>query len=220
MNIIIFPGGGSPYNQKYKEVYAILEKEASAYGYKNIVTLMYPGHIDENGKVEGKLNLDSSIEIAISKIQEYDSRGIQYDFLGRSYGTIVAVKTAISIKPRRLRKIILWGPPPYWIMWKLFVRDLKETIKTAEAKGLSVDETFFSSLVPLEPMLEVLERPTVIATGTKDIYSQPAFIGYLKSSLSDKNNFFFKEVDGAPHEVTYNNCSKEVVTDYLNKLFT
>ena len=220
MNLIIFPGVGNPDNKLYKEVYSLLENEAVRYGYKNIDrNLKYPGHVDEHETTLGNLTLYGAMEESIPKIKEYEAQNISYDFLGRSFGTIVAVKTAVTIKPKNLRRIILWGPPPYWLIWQMFLMDLNENRKFAANKGAHVDETFFQSITPLESMLALLEYPTVIATGTKDPYSKPAFINYLKSLVGEKCNFSFRIVEKAPHEVTPGNCSEAVIKSYSEVLF-
>lgn len=220
MNLIIFPGGGSPNNKLYIDVYALLSTGAKNYGYRKVDTsVIYPGHIDSTGNVSGKLTLDGAIEAAYSKVKEYDKKGLKYDFLGRSFGTIVAVKIATDKKLKHLRKIILWGPPPYWLIWQMFSRDLKENIKIAKIKGLHIDKTFFLSIEPLESMLESLEYPTVIATGTKDPYSKPAYINYLWNCIAHKTNFSFRIVEDAPHEVTKQKCSQKIVKAYLKCLF-
>ena len=221
MNLIIFPGGGSPTNEMYRKVYDLLAGAATNYGYQNIDTsITYPGHADNDGKSSGKLTLDGAIGMAISSVQEYETKGLQYDFLGRSFGTIVATKIATDRKLKYLRKVILWGPPPYWLIWQMFVRDLKENIKIANEKGLHVDATFFPSLEPLESMLPLLEHRTVVATGTKDPHSKPIYINYLSNCVVHKFNFLFRIVENAPHEVTRENCTPEIVSSYEEALFT
>ena len=220
LNLIIFPGGGSPNNKLYKNVYALLSTSAKNYGYKKVDTsVIYPGHIDSAGHVNAKLTLDGAIEVAYLKVKEYDEKGLKYDILGRSFGTIVAVKIATDKKLNHLRKIILWGPPPYWLIWQMFSRDLKENIKIAKTKGLHIDKKFFLSAKPIESMLQSLEYPTVIATGTKDPYSKPFYINYLWNCVAHKTNFHFRVIEDAPHEVTKEKCSPEVVTAYLECLF-
>jgi pimeloyl-ACP methyl ester carboxylesterase len=221
MNLIIFPGGGSPNNPAYKDVYTLLEEEAAKYGYENIDTsIIYPGHIDENGNVEGKLTLDSAVNTSLSKIQQYEEKGIQYDFLGRSFGTIVATKIAIDLKPKNLRKLILWGPvPPYWRLWEMFVRDIKKQMAVAQKKGIYFDETFFNSIIPIETLLPLIDYPVVIATGSNDEISKPHYFDYFKLCVSNGSQVSFRVVKGAPHTVTLN-CAPDVIRLYIEALFT
>lgn len=220
MKLIILPGGGSPDNQLYSKVYELLASEALNYGYKAVdTTLRWPGHANSKGIVSDKLTLDGAMAIAISKIQEYEDRGMKYDLLGRSFGTIVAVKYAIDYKPNGLRKIILWGPPPFWLIWQMFVRDIETNSKSAKGKGLYLDNTFFPSIVPIESILPYLEINSVIVCGTKDPISKPAYINYLWNCVAHKANFAFRTVEGAIHEVTSENSSPDVVKAYLEALF-
>lgn len=220
LNLIIFPGTGSPYNKLYKDVYALLSSGANKYGYGKIEnTITYPGHIRIDGTTEGELTLDGAIETAISKVYYYENNGINYDFLGRSFGSFVTVKIAIGRKLNNLQRLILWGPPPYWLVWQMFVRDLEENRRIAKTKGVYVEETFFRSIIPLESMLSSLEYPTIIASGTKDAYSKPGYIEYLKSLFEYRNNISFRMVDDAPHEVTIQNCTDATIGAYLEALF-
>jgi pimeloyl-ACP methyl ester carboxylesterase len=220
MKLIVLPGGGSPDNELYSKVYNLLGAEAINFGYEYVDTsLRWPGHSNKKGIMSGKLTLDGAMEIAVSTIQEYEDKGKEYDLLGRSFGTIVATKYAIAYKPKSLRKIILWGPPPYWLLWQMFFRDIDTNSKIAAGKGLYLDDTFFPSIVPIESMIPILDNHTVIATGTKDPYSKPSFISYLWNCVSHKINFSFRIVEGAIHEVTYETSSPDVVRAYLEALF-
>lgn len=220
MKLIILPGGGSPDNELYSKVYNLLATEAINYGHEYVDTsFRWPGHANTTGIVSGTLTLDGAMKVVVSKLQEYEDKSIEYDLLGRSFGTIVATKYAIDYKPKGLRKIILWGPPPYWLLWQMFVRDVVTNSKTAQDKGLYLDDTFFPSITPIESMIPLLENHTVIATGSKDPYSSPAYINYLWNCVSHKTNFSFRIVEGAIHEVTRENSLSDVVSAYMEVLF-
>lgn len=219
MNLIVFPGGGNPEEPNlYQKVYALITKKAPHYGYNSINILKYPGHSFDDTNLD-RLTLDGAIDNANLVVQEFDRNNLQYDFLGRSFGAIVASKYAIDKKPKGLRKIILWGPPPYSLIWEMFVRDITDTIKTSKTKGLLADKTFFPSVVPIESILGKLEYPTIIATGTKDPYSTYHYVNYLKSFFEHKLNFTFKIVEYAFHEITEENCKDEVINTYFEALF-
>lgn len=220
MKLVIFPGGGSPGNAKYASVYRLLEQEARNYGYDSIdCSLQWPGH--EN---QGVLTLEGALQLAHNKLDELEAGPDKYDILARSFGCYVALKIALE-KPKKLRKIMLWGPPPYWLMWDMWCRDIEKQKGKAAEKGLSVDEKLFPSVVPIEWMLPQISYETIVATGSQDPYVSYAYLRYLESLVqerkSDKNcqSIKFKDaVPGAVHEVT-EDSPKPVIDAYLKALF-
>ena len=221
MKLIIFPGGGSPGNPKYASVYRLLELESKNYGYTSTdCSLQWPGH--ENN---GVLTLDGALHVAYAKLDELEAGSDKYDILARSFGCYVALKIALDKKPKGLRKIILWGPPPYWLMWEMWCGCLNKFAPQAKDKGLTVDEKLFPSIVPIEWMLPQISYETVVAAGTQDPYVSEAYLRYLESRVrerkSDKycQSIKIKEaVPGAVHEVT-EDAPKPVIDAYLKALF-
>lgn len=221
MKLVIFPGAGGPGNPRYASVYRLLEQEANKFGYTDTDRLQWPGH--EN---KGILTLDGALQIAHAKLDELEAGSDKYDILARSFGCYVALKIALDKKPKALRKIMLWGPPPYWLMWDMWCRDIeKQKKKAADEQGLSVDEKLFPSLVPIEWMLPQITYETVVATGTQDPYVSHAYLRFLESLVqerkSDKNcqSIKFKDaVPGAVHSVT-EDSPKPVIEAYLKALF-
>lgn len=219
MKLVVIPGTGCPDNEKYASVYRFLEHAASDYGYNSAdITLRWPGH-----NHHGILTLDEAQEVAWEKIEELEAGTEEYDFLARSFGCYVALKIAKEKQPNRLRKIILWGPPPYWLMWEMFCRDIEENSRIARGKGTSVDDTLFSTLVPLESMLAEIRYETIVATGNQDPYVPPAHLHYLESIVQKRSDHpqcirFKGAVPGAVHEVT-EDASDLVKQAYLKALF-
>lgn len=221
MKLVIFPGGGSPGNPKYASAYGLLQQAALKHGYDSVdAPLLWPGH--EN---QGVLTLDGALDRAFQKVAELDKDSQQYDFLARSFGCYVAVKVALERCPTRLRKVILWGPPPYWLMWEMWHRDLDANRLIAAEKGLAVDQTLFPSLDPLECMLPLMRHETVVATGEQDPYVSPACLRYLQSVVQERRSTKFSQsikfreaVPGAVHEVTQD-APEPVIRAYLTALF-
>lgn len=227
MKLVIFPGSGSPDNHKYASVYRLLNFAAPAYGYSEVVSsLRWPGH-----NLNDVLTLNSAVEVAQGKIQELEFDSESYDLLARSFGCYVALKIALEVKPRKLRKVILWGPPPYWLIWEMFCRDLEGGEKKggnkqkAAEKGVAVDRALFHSIEPIESLLPQVTYETVVATGEQDPYVSPAFLSYLnlivqqRKSVEFCQSISFKDaVVGAVHEVT-ENSPKPVIDAYLKALF-
>ena len=221
MKLIIFPGGGSPDNPKYASVYRLLELEANKYDYASADTsLRWPGH--EN---IGVVTLDGAVEVAQRKIDELEAASSKYDILARSFGCFVVLKIALDKKPKGLRKIILWGPPPYWLMWDMWCRDIEKQKEKALTKGLGVNDTLFPTVVPIEWMLPQIPYETVVATGDQDPYVSRSYLHYLESLVQEHKSkehcqfIRFKDaVRGAVHEVT-EDAPKPVIEAYLKALF-
>lgn len=221
MKMVIFPGGGSPDNPTYASVYRLLERAARERNYTLVdASLRWPGH-----NHQGMLTLDGALMIAEGRIDVLDAESENYDILARSFGCIVALRLALKKQPKRLRRIILWGPPPYWWIWEKFCRDIGDTKKELAEKGLSVDESFFPTCVPLEFMLPAILYETVVVTGDQDPNVPQAYLEYLKSIVMERKSrkhcqsIRFKEVVlGAVHEVT-EDTPAPVIEAYLKALF-
>jgi len=221
MKLVIFPGAGSPVSPLYVNAYGLLQRAALEHGYDTVdASLQWPGH--EN---QGVLTLDGAMSRACQKIVELDANSQQYDFLARSFGCYVAVKTALEAQPKGLRKVILWGPPPYWLMWEMWCRDLDINCQVASKKGVTIDQELFSSLAPLECILPMMRHETVVVSGAQDPYVSPAYLRYLESVVRERRStkvsqsIMFKEaVPGAVHEVT-DDAPAPVIQAYLKALF-
>lgn len=228
MNLVILPGGGNP-DAQYKQVYALLEEGAKKYGYTNIdTTLRWPGHINPNKTMKhDTLTLEAAVERTARKLKEYEAKQMSYDLLGRSFGGLVALRYATRMPTHKLlKKIILYGPVPYWRIWEDFGRDIKKTSKKARERGLSINSNYFPTVIPIESMLPSVEVPTVVVLGEKDEYvnipgghAAVDYLYYLKKIVGSKGKFCFRIVLGASHTITKDNSSPEVIESYLDMLF-
>ena len=216
--LVVFPGGGSPDNSLYSEVYNLISIEAPKYGYTEVdKSLKWPGHISDNGESSGVLTFDGAVKLAKSKLVEMENRKDRYTLLGRSFGTYVACYCAITLDLKGLEKIILWGPPPYWILWEKFQKNLARDTDKYIRKGLQIDETFLKSVIPIETLLPYVKCPTILAMGTEDKYCDADFQEYLRKLSAGNKNIDYRLVNGAIHEITYNS---PVWKEYVEKLFT
>jgi esterase/lipase len=215
-NIIILPGGGDPANSIYRNVYDLIIDSVEKVGFSGkIYCLKWPGHCSYS---DAYLTLETAVDTAMASIAANEKDDIV--LLGRSFGCAVALK-CIKMLPKQnnVKKIILWGPTPYWLLWEMFKRDLKTNAEKALKKGLRVNETYFPSVEPIESLIKDVNIPTIIATGSKDPYCTPNFLSYLGSIVKDNKNIIIKPiVEGATHEVTLND-GKEIVEQYENVLF-
>lgn len=221
MNLVILPGAGSPSNPIYAGVYQLLKDAAKDHGYDRIDSpLLWPGHDNR-----GVLTLSGALEAANQKVNELDQDGQQYDLLARSFGCYVALKVSLDLQPKGLRKIILWGLPPYWLMWEMWQRDLESNRTKASEKGVAINHTLFPSLEPLECMLPKVQHETVVVAGELDPYVPPAYLHYLESAVRERRaselpqSIHFKApVPGAVHEITPA-AAEPVISAYLTALF-
>lgn len=212
--LLIFPGVGSPENMEYEPVYSLLEKGAKGYGYDQVSICHWPGQSATETDI---LTLGGAVEIAKDAINSCENEEGEYSILGRSFGTIVAARVLSEIKPTRLNRVIMWGPPPYSVLWKLFKLEIDKSKQTAKGKGTRIDNSFFDSIIPFESLILSIDHTTVIATGTEDPWVPPSFIGYLETLLHGKNNLSFRVVNGAGHDCS-TKCPVEVQKEYLQKL--
>ncbi len=169
--------------------------------------------------------MDGALDVARIKLGELEAGSDQYDFLARSFGCYVALKMALDGQLKNLRKVILWGPPPYWLMWEMWRRDIEANKKIAGEKGLAVDNALFPTFVPLECMLPMMRYETVVATGDQDPYVPHAYLHYLESIVKERKSSkycqsirFNAAVSGAVHEVT-EDAPGPVKEAYLKALF-
>jgi hypothetical protein len=217
--LIIFPGAGNPSQQLYAKVYGLIEQGALEYGYKSVdLSIRWPGQTRGAVGSAASLNFRSAVETAVNHLRKYESANTPYDILGRSLGTYVALKSASLLRLGYLRRLILWGVPPFWRMWELYVRDLDATRKVGKSKGVIVGGSLFPSLEPVEPLLGGVPYPVVIASGTKDVYSTPADISYFRALTLSKHIQFRPPVHDAPHEVT-DEHPPNLVGEYFRVLF-
>lgn len=152
-------------------------------------------------------------------IGEYEASGVTpYDILGRSYGTYVALKIAELLRPKFLRRLILWGTPPFWRMWQIYARDFNKSYEVAKTKEVLIGRDMFPSLEPIEPLICASTYPVIIASGTADIYSTPRDVASFRALAGNDNVEFRPPVEGAPHEVTEDSPSA-LVDEYLKALF-
>src|SRR5579862_6945037 len=193
MRLIIFPGGGNPDSSLYAPVYGLLATRAAEFGYSNVDTsVRWPGHMREGAPNKEALTLNAALKVAQGKLLACEHDGQEYDILARSFGAYVALKSTISESLKYLRRVTLWGTPPLWKMWELFVWDLAQYKSIAYEKGLIVDQTLFPSLEPAEFLLQQTRNNIVVATGTEDKYSTPAFNQYLLDIVGIRPNVAFR----------------------------
>lgn len=211
--LIVFPGAGSPSSTKYSEVYSLISRRASDYGFTSTQICTWPGHLISSGDV---LSLPGAEAVAEEAIKDAERAPENYVILARSFGCMVALKTISHLSLQKLSHLVLWGPPPYWVLWQVFKKNTAKAVDEAASKGTSINENFFDSIIPFEELLCGTTVRTILATGELDPYSTPAFADYLKAISQSKNNNYIEVrpmVPGVGHEVTTD------IPEYSNTLF-
>lgn len=219
MDLIVFPGGGSPTNPRYAKVYSAIDVEARGAGYENVdLSVSYPSHFTDNPSGASGMRFDTAVARALEAVMRHEERGAKYDILARSFGCLIAAKIACDHRPRNLRRLVIWGPPPFWRLWEMLVLDIDAISAEGRQKGVLLDRETFGTLVPFEHLLPSIACDAVIATGTNDRVCSPEHVRYLEA-LHGAPRFSFRVVEGAPHEVSPDNVSAEVLAAYADALF-
>ena len=224
--LIIAPGAASPTHPRYREAREALVDAASERGYTKIETLSYPGH-DHDGYA---LHLDTSSAAIIGAIKSHCAGGGTPSILARSYGCYAAVRALIDADVQ-IERLVLWGPPPYWLMYEFWRRDLDRIVpdihmtrkEEAAARFTRIDGSFFESLVPIEVLLQdrILAsrlQHLVLATGEADPYCPPPFLQYLGSLIRalGNNALVCDAIPGVGHSVLARECSPDSWARYLD----
>lgn len=220
--LVIFPGAGSPDAREYRKAYAVFTQYGERYGINEIdTTIRWPGQTLNYAILSETLTFSTSLVLARRRIEELE-KGTSYVILGRSYGTMVALRAVLDCKPQKMQSMILWGPPPLWRLWEGFVRDWHTEQQAALRRGTRLADDFFSQLQPIESLCchaASANIPIVIATGEVDQYSPPTFLDYLESLTRHCDCIKVKRpVKGAGHTIT-TDSPREVIEDYMSALF-
>ena len=213
--LVVFPGAGDPASPLYQSVYLLLEQLAKDHGYSEVSTdVRWPGHLSVNNL---SLTLGSSVDLAMKRLSLLDGH---YDLLARSFGCFVALKCENMLPPtNKPSRIMLWGPPPFWLVWQMFIRDFTENASIARDKGVQIGEDFFPSIEPVESLLQNITTPTIVTSGSLDPYCSPSFLDYLKNIVMANEKVIVREpIKGAKHEVA-RDSDPELINAYSNALF-
>ncbi len=224
MNLLVLPGGGNPdTSTTYRKVYELIAREARKYGYAQVYSdIRWPGHVSSGESYDNvpSLTLSGAVSVVIAAINNLPDE--PFTILGRSFGSFVALKLADHENEmvKRPVKNILWGPDPYWQLWRDFVKDLEVNKAIAKEKGLKVDATSFASMEPIEVLLRKITIPTLVTSGSLDTGCTRSFMTYL-SSITEGNDMVRVNkipVNGAKHEVTDDDAA-DVIDSYCKALF-
>lgn len=219
---LVLPGLGSPESPLYQEVYRLIGDEAQRRELPmRCLKYVGQGHLAE-GRLRGEITLPGVAQAIVEEVKKAPPGSL---LICRSFGCFLPgyLASRHGLKLRDFKRIVLWGPVPFFHMWRLFgtQSQISEMNVQAEVKGARLSPHFFQSIVPLEICCEALvDTEVVLALGTKDRYTDPPFLPFLASILRKQGNRQVRVeiVRDAPHEVTA--AEKEAVKrDYLDALF-
>jgi hypothetical protein len=210
--LVVLPGGGDPQHVSYKDVYAVILDFAKNMGYEEWIIQGWRGHTSCPGK--GVINFDEATESALSLFAEIERMSVGYDVICRSFGTGVFLDVCQKKRLKGIGFATLWGMPSYTKFYELYKEGISLQSVKSKDKGLSIDATFFDTLVPYELLLERFDQDFTLKflSGELDVVCPPEFNNFLKKHIKNAN-IRFKNILGLPHELPFPH------EEYLQKLF-
>lgn len=210
--LYILSGAGDPENDLYRKAYDLIRSHAIKLGYGDIVTQGWPGQKSFPG--EGVLNQAHSVDLAVELLKAAEDNGVKYDVICRSYGNTVFLDACRHIRLNGIGFASLWGISAYSEIYRLFVDQLEATILYSKDKGVSVDQTFFPTVVPARILLERFDQPFQLNVlwGSLEKYCPRSYMQYLRES-NGLPNIRFQIIEGLEHEVVHDSGV------YLSALF-
>jgi hypothetical protein len=204
--LIIVPGLSSPNSKKHRPVYeCLLEQASGRLPAAKSEVLLLPGQADPQGNITGEFSIPDAAGFLKKRIQECTEGAVM--LLARSSGCdVVAEALRNSETRKRVSRIVLWGPPPFWLYYDMFTVEGLHTKPLPQRKdedGLYPSSRIVPTAFPFETRLTELDDRTLIASGGKDEYSPPEYHKYLAwlcRKMNDKPKF--EEVPDCPHSVT------------------
>lgn len=219
--LLILPGGGDPSNEEYKPAYDfVIKKNKERKLYDDVMIIPLYGHQSYNDKTNSVTYWDclKSTEIVREKFIQLDSDDdiSSIDVFARSGGCFVILMTLNLYKPKKINKIICYGPATYESIEYLFKTTFNETRISNIKKGLFIDENTFSSFRPFEELVSEYDSiyQLIIGFGEDDKYSPWTFADKIKEIVTKKyfKNVFIKKIKG-DHVINTEN------KEYLKMIF-
>ena len=207
-HITILSGGGSPHVESYRAVYALIEEEAVARGFRtDLVDYVGCGH---EPKMGNGLNLPDAVEKVRKEINKHPAP-TGSTLLCRSFGCDVGAYLLAyhAQEMAAFARIVLWGPSAYHLYWDLVARTPESTREMNEyaakhKRGMRLHEGFWATFQPIEISAKHFRSISVeIGFGTQDQYCESAFANYLAGIIRNHTKCPVRvvEIRGADHEI-------------------
>lgn len=207
--LIIFSGGGDPF-LSYKKVYDLIKEMSKKCSYSECSVVNWPGHFSFDDT--STMTLKNALPIAQDILKKLEEGNQPYDIIARSFGCSVFLKTYEDIELKKLGKVVLWGPPPFYILYELFKNKLEKQMDIGLTKNVRISPDFISETYPFEYLVSNFSGsiPLRIATGQNDQYCLDFHLSFYNKINKYIDTVLVKNIG---HEVSdYND-------DYFNALF-
>lgn len=213
MKILIVPGLSSPNCAKYRPVYKLLEESACArFPGATVKTLVLPGQSNEKGEVSGEFLLPEASATVLDELSRCGCEGTV--IIARSSGCNAVAHLLATHPECALPGVVLWGPPPFWLYYDMFVRDARVQVAEAAQNGVRITSRIAETATPFESILRCVTARTLICTGTMDELCPPQYAEYLKWLFRSCPHIEFSGVP-TPHSVTNSTAGKDL---YINAI--
>jgi len=198
----VIPGGSSPCDEKYLDVYGLLKEESEKLGYHFDILYM-PGQRKKDRHLSGRYGLEACIDTVREQILSLERGRFPYTVMALSGGCTVLLSTLIElgnekVSLHKLQKVILYGAAPFSLFWKIFSKGEGLDKVGSSTKFAS---NFWEEWQPVEYLLPLVQYKTLVAVGTIDKYVPISFFEYLKNICELNQNVSFAIVDRCGHNV-------------------
>jgi hypothetical protein len=214
MKLIVIPGAADP-KTSYKEVYDLLEEEATRRSFTKFIVKNYPGHYsyDDNSY----LSVAETVNIIRSAILELEEKKESYIVLCRSFGCLPFVEFLKSYPENIvfLKKVVLWGVSPYYLWYKNFFKEFDP--KVFKDRNVRVKRELFDEIYPVELSIDEISKnlnfKIYITSGDQDHHHPVHFQTLLKTMNQNPTIVLSDMIEGEGHAITKKNES------YFNLIF-
>jgi len=205
MKLIIVPGAADP-EFAYKDVYDLLSNEASARGFSKVKVLNYKGHYSYD--VDSYVDIYGNKSLFIDIFNKIEKEKEEYIVLCRSFGCMIFIELLkdSNLSFDFLKKVIFWGPSPYYLWYEYLFRQFNEDI--FKEKKVRVSQSLFNELIPFELSIQdindKIQSKIYITSGQEDSDYPKSFHKTLKE-IKDNNKLKIKlpkRIKGLKHAVT------------------
>jgi len=201
MKITIIPGLSSPNCDQYKAVYGpLLQEVVRRFPQANSEVVLLPGQLDASGCTEGEFLIPEAASRLRSVLET--ERSTEYFLIARSSGCNVVAELMSTWKDAPVKRIVFWGPPPYWLYFDMFAAGSGDYYEEALKTGVHLTTKIVQTSTPWESRLPSISCPVLLATGSQDTFCRPEYLDYIKASVPKQANFDFLTVRNCPHSVT------------------
>ncbi|HZW40306.1 MAG TPA: hypothetical protein VFF33_13490 [Ignavibacteriaceae bacterium] len=204
MKLVVFPGGADP-RTTYKDVYTILEDEAKRRAYTEFILKNFPGHYSYDDC--SWFSMKETVKIIYSSISELEKKEEFYIVLCRSVGCNPFIEFLKSI-PKNvtyLKKVVLWGPSPYYLWYKLLKNDFLGSAGEFIKKGFRVCSELFDEIYPLELSISEISKELpcniYITSGELDEFYPEHFRQLLMAINTNPKIILAERIRGERHAI-------------------